>query len=165
MKMKLRDILHPFLRTAGLAEQAAAHAHRIVERWDVPHEVMVDGKMVPVAKDIDDRKPRMWGLADGRRITSQITLDELKEGGMSPATPLVLALVPAGAALFLLLSAISGSIAWIGLVVAAVGVVFTYRTAGLGITLALIVLSALPLVGVGISPLPWLSHLSSIVHH
>lgn len=145
-------ILRPFLALTGLADRAAAHAHTIVDRWDVPHEVEIDGKTVPVPKDLDDRTPRMWGLADGRRITSLLTLDELGTGGPSPAIPLILALIPLGS----LLCAVS----WVlGLIVMAVAVLVSSQTAGFKITAVAVVLSVLPLFKfAGMEPSHW-SHL------
>lgn len=131
-------ILRSLLALTGLADHATAHAHTIVDRWDVPHEVKVDGKTVPVPTDLDDRTPRMWGLADGRRITSLLTLDELGTGGPSPAIPLVLALIPLGA----LLCAVSWVLGGIVLVLA---VAFSLNTAGFKITAVAVILALLPL--------------------
>lgn len=135
-------ILQPFLSLSGLAERAVAHAHKIVERWDVPHEVEVDGHVVPVPADLDDRTPRMWGLADGRRITSVLTLDELATGGPNPAIPLILALIPLST-LLLFFAPI-----WITAIVSSIALIFTWRVAGWKLTAVAEILSTLPFYGV-----------------
>lgn len=137
-------ILQPFLQLSGLAERAVAHARKIVERWDVPHEVEVDGQMVPVPADLDDRTPRMWGLADGRRITSVLTLDELATGGPNPAMPLLLALIPLSTLLFFVLPL---SFLPLGGIVFALGAALTWRVAGFKVTAVAAILSNLPIYG------------------
>lgn len=134
-------ILQPFLSLSGLAERAVAHAHKIVERWDVPHEVEVDGHIVPVPADLDDRTPRMWGLADGRRITNVLTLDELGTGGPNPAIPLLLALIPLS--MFLLFVAPL----WVAWIFGLVAMIFSWRAVGFKLTAVAEILAALPFYG------------------
>lgn len=137
-------ILQPFLSLSGLAERAVAHAHKIVERWDVPHAVEVDGKLVPVPADLDDRTPRMWGLGDGRRITSVLTLDELATGGPNPAMPLIIGLIPFAT---LLLFVLPPSFSPLAALVFALGAALTWRVAGFKVAAVAAILSNLPIYG------------------
>jgi len=73
-----------------LGTDAITEANTILERWDVPHEI--DG--VPVADDIDDREPRFWRTRDGHRLAGRLTVNDLALGAPSPATPLVIGLIP-----------------------------------------------------------------------
>lgn len=73
-----------------LGTDALNETNAILERWDVPHEI--DG--VPVAEDIDDREPRFWRTRDGHRVAGRLTVNDLALGAPSPATPLVIGLIP-----------------------------------------------------------------------
>jgi hypothetical protein len=79
-----------FLRPKALAKQAADEAEIVTERWDVPHEVEVDGKVVRVADDLYDRTSRFQGTRDGRRIAERLLLEDVRTGGPSPAVPLLI---------------------------------------------------------------------------
>jgi len=74
-----------------LVEDSNGFATRILERWDVPHEI--DGKSV--ADDIDDRTPRWWRTRDGHRLTGLTSPNEIVSLGVpSVATPAVIGLIP-----------------------------------------------------------------------
>lgn len=145
------------MRELGLA--ATAEATRILERWDVPHEI--NGQ--PVAEDIDDRSPRWWRMRDGQRIAGRITPNEIAYGAPSLATPVVLGLIPLLAMLTALLGALLGvvglvlgslAIAMVAgtLVIAegwatAIGAVFVGAVIPLGAT-----------IGMAVMPMPAIPH-------
>jgi len=82
--------LGQLLPMGRLGSEALAEANSLLERWDVPHEI----NGVPVSKDIDNRTPRWWRTRDGHRLAGRITLNEIALGAPSPATPVLIGLIP-----------------------------------------------------------------------
>lgn len=78
------------LKPKSLCEVAKQESRLVTERHDVPHEVEVDGKVMPVADDLNDRTSRFQGTRDGRRIAERLLLEDVRTGGPSPAVPLLI---------------------------------------------------------------------------
>lgn len=86
-----------------LLSDAVGEATLLTERHDVPHEI--DGQRVAdFAPDLDDTDPRWWRTRDGHRIAGRLLPNDLAGGGPSPATPLLIGLLPLLAMSTLLLS-------------------------------------------------------------
>lgn len=159
-----------FLAPRALVDFVKSEADAIIERWDVPHEVVVDGKTLAVAKDLDDRLPRWQGMKDGRRIAGRIYVDDMRTGGPSPATPLAFGAVAASTIVAMVLGSIWSGFLPVGILLIAASLVFVARATGsrgwaIG-SLLLAALAASSLMSVGApSPMAWLGFRSSIIGH
>lgn len=149
-----------FLQPKAICATAKKEARKVVERWDVPHTVEVDGKTVAVAVDLDDQTPRYQGTEDGRRIAERYLLEDGRTCGPSPAVPLLIAtLTPLFVLtqIFLAFGFKSGALFGAAAMVAALFVIWQATFSGF-FTMFCALLVAIACAGADGSALPLMAH-------
>jgi hypothetical protein len=136
MKTFLPKIGHFLSVEKTYLPRAVAEADQILERWDVPHEI--DGLAVAdFAPDLDDQNPRWWKTKQGSRISGRLLLNDLVLGGASPATSLLMGLLPLLALATIILGMLPSALGtlggFIGTTAIACVAVALWRAAGKGI--------------------------------
>jgi hypothetical protein len=172
MKSFLPKIGHFLSVEKTYLPRAVAEADQILERWDVPHEV--NGQLVSdFAPDLDDRSPRWWRTKQGSRISGRLLNNDLVLGGASPATTLLMGLLPLLALATLILGMLPSALGtlggFIGMAAIACVAVALWRAAGKGIAMLATFLgviipgafarSAIANGASGFSPMAFLDHL------
>lgn len=121
-----------FLAPNAVRDASWREASEITERWDVPHEVVIDGKTVPVPSDLDDTKPRWLGMRNGRRIAGRLLLEDMWSGAPSPAVPLAFGALPVIVIVGMLLASVIPPLTFVGVIAADAALWVIWRSAGKG---------------------------------
>lgn len=118
-----------FLAPRAIKDAALQEAVEITERWDVPHEVVVGGKTVPVPADLDDRTPRWQGMRNGRRIAGRLLLSDKDDGAPTPAAPLAFATLPVVTICSMVLASVFPPLAFVGVLACLASLWLIWRAA------------------------------------